>query len=1186
MNRLRQVFGIGVAFGLVACAISALRTPTEAAGALVESTPIVRRRRPRARRGVGMLVAIATVATGFVLTPALTDVASAATKVTICHRTHSTTNPYRKITVSQSAAQNSRHGGHDLPDGSANPAVYDNTFTYASNNKYWGDIIPGSTSGGSALGGSNGVALNWDAAGIAAFSTYCAPMTAKQFYDIETTDGGQSAADVVADLNDMDANEDEALLASIGGTFSTSNVSTWATAVSVSTSAATSVAATTATLNGSITVGTVTGGMARGFDYGTSSTLGTFTSVSAGSNLSGVTNQAISANLTGLTGGTTYYFRATGTTNAGTETEGILYGSILSFTTTGNTAQSITFNQPANMVLGDAAQNLTNTTANTSGLAVTFTSNSTSICTVSGTAVTAVSEGTCSITASQAGDTTYAPATSVTRTFTITGTARTLTIDSASYASGGYALNATPPTITSTANLGNTTGTKSYSSSTTGVCTINASSGLVAFVSAGDCTIGSSITAGGIYNSATASTVTFPLTAVSRTLAINGASYNASGYALNATPPTIASTANLGDSDGTKSFSSSTTGVCTVNASSGLVAFVSAGDCTIGSSITAGGIYNSATASTVTFPLTAVSRTLAINGGSYVAGGYALNATPPTILSTANLGDNDGTKSYSSSTTGVCTINSSTGVVTFVAGGDCTIGSSITAGGIYNSATATTVTFPLTLVTRTLTIDSGSYASGGYALNATPPTIASTANLGNTTGTKSYSSSTTGVCTINSSTGVVTFVAAGTCTIGASITASGIYNSATASTISFTLTAVSRTLTIDSTSYAAGGYQTDATPPTITSTANLGNTTGTKSYSSSTTGVCTINSSTGVVTFVAAGTCTIGASITASGIYNSATATTVSFPLTAPPAPTTTTTAPPTTTTVPPTTTTTVPPTTTTTPGTGTPVTPAADGTVRGVVWFDRNNNTSFDGREWILAGVQIQLTQILTPSVTPASGESGFQTAAFVPAATPLSYTVTTDKDGKYVFSGLPFSQYSVSAVANIKGFDYTSDTDGNADWNVSVSVTSPGVPGIGDFAGLGKGQIIGQMFEQQTGEGLAFATIRCMWSGYDDVLGNGDDAPFELPADAEGRFDMAGIPYGNFSCSGVDGAGRRSAAVLAAVFSPEPQRAPLPVVRDAAALPQTGGNVVRALLVALLSLGLGATLTVSSRRHRRQTV
>jgi hypothetical protein len=85
---------------------------------------------------------------------------------------------------------------------------------------------------------------------------------------------------------------------------------------------------------------------------------------------------------------------------------------------------------------------------------------------------------------------------------------RTLTIDSTSYVSSyRKAISVTPPTITSTASAG--AGTTTYSSSTTSVCTINSSSGLVAFVSVGTCTIGASIAADSSYNPATASTVSF-----------------------------------------------------------------------------------------------------------------------------------------------------------------------------------------------------------------------------------------------------------------------------------------------------------------------------------------------------------------------------------------------------------------------------------------------------------------------------------------------------------------------------------------------------------------------------------------------------------------------------------------------------------------------------------------------------
>src|SRR3954447_26184055 len=101
----------------------------------------VARREDRARwsgrarlLGGGLVVAILSCGVALTARPA----SAASAKITICHRTHSTTNPYRKITVSQNAVQNSRHGGHDLPNGSQNPAAYDFTFLYAPNNQYWG----------------------------------------------------------------------------------------------------------------------------------------------------------------------------------------------------------------------------------------------------------------------------------------------------------------------------------------------------------------------------------------------------------------------------------------------------------------------------------------------------------------------------------------------------------------------------------------------------------------------------------------------------------------------------------------------------------------------------------------------------------------------------------------------------------------------------------------------------------------------------------------------------------------------------------------------------------------------------------------------------------------------------------------------------------------------------------------
>jgi hypothetical protein len=66
-----------------------------------------------------------------------------------------------------------------------------------------------------------------------------------------------------------------------------------------------------------------------------------------------------------------------------------------------------------------------------------------------------------------------------------------------------------------------------------------------------------------------------------------------------------------------------------------------------------------------------------------------------------------------------------------------------------------------------------------------------------------------------------------------------------------------------------------ATPPTLRSTESAGG--GTKSYASSTDAVCTINSGSGLVAFVSAGTCTITATITADATYASVTSTSISF---------------------------------------------------------------------------------------------------------------------------------------------------------------------------------------------------------------------------------------------------------------------------------------------------------------------
>ncbi len=311
--------------------------------------------------------------------------------------------------------------------------------------------------------------------------------------------------------------------------------------VAAETNPATDIATTSATLNGTVDPNG-TSILTGQFEYGTSPTLVGATIVTATTPASGTLNgltapTAVSYSLTGLSSGTTYYYRVTA---------GAAQGSILSFTTIAVLAAPTTATT--------AASSVTETTATLNG---TINPNLTPITGIqfvygtvsnlsSGTTTATVDDGSETAALTAGGSTAQAFSLDVTGLTTSTtyyfkiractsaliGTypnvscssfvdgsilnftpgllSRTLAIDGGSYAAS-YTMAATPPTITSTPSAG--AGTKSYSSSTTGVCTVDASSGLVAFVAVGTCTIGASIASDGTYAVASAVAISFSVTA-------------------------------------------------------------------------------------------------------------------------------------------------------------------------------------------------------------------------------------------------------------------------------------------------------------------------------------------------------------------------------------------------------------------------------------------------------------------------------------------------------------------------------------------------------------------------------------------------------------------------------------------------------------------------------------------------
>ena len=618
------------------------------------------------RSNAGMLAYAMVAALAFAALPvsgllpeSLTPTAEAsASKTSICHRTHSITNPYRRITVARSAVTgNSGHQGHN------NAGVWTSS-TASWNASPWGDIIPNT-----ANGGQDSKVLNWSSAGqdvwfgtttVSAGVSACKVMTPKQFYDAEVA-AGRTAAEAVADLNDQSASEDVAVIAALGGSFSTSNISTADTVVTATTNAASSVAGTTATLNGSLTVGSTS--TRSQFQYSTDSALatGVTTTTISGSGVTG-SNQAVSQAITGLTSGTTYYFRVLGVTNYGLDTEGILYGSILSFTT-GPQSQTITFSTVPTKTYGGSTFSLSASAS--SGLTVSFASQTTGACTVSGTTVTIVSAGTCTMRASQAGGSsgasTYTAAANVDQSFTISPKSLTITADNKSItvgdadpaftfaASGLVSPDAiAAPGVTYT-YVG--TGSTPYASSTS----VPSSAAAGTYSNTPSAAVFSTGNAANYTISYTAGTyVVNPAGSTSQTITFNPPSPQTFGDS----GVTATATASSGL---TVTFTSTTTAVCTVSGTA--VTIVSAGLCTLRASQSGGTsgstTYSSATDVDRTFPIAQKSLTITSIARSITVG----DPSPTFAVTTSGLVSSDsiasathtfagsGSTSYSSSTT-------------------------------------------------------------------------------------------------------------------------------------------------------------------------------------------------------------------------------------------------------------------------------------------------------------------------------------------------------------------------------------------------------------------------------------------------------------------------------------------------------------------------------------------------------
>ena len=446
------------------------------------------------------------------------------------------------------------------------------------------------------------------------------------------------------------------------------------------------------------------------------------------------------------------------------------------------TAQTITFANPGAQTVGTP---LTLSASATSGLAVSFTSATTNVCTVSNGTATFLTPGTCIINANQAGNSAYSPAPQVTQSFAVN-------------AAPSFALAASPGTLTiSQGGNGTETITVAVTGGFAGNVTLAATglpSGVTAAFSPDPTTSGSSTLTLTASNTATLETVTITIKGTSGNLTasttVRLTVKAAPGFSLSASPNSLTFTQGASGA--------STISVTDAGGFSGAVTLAASG---LPNGVTAAFGVNPATGTsvlTLTASSTATSgqSTITITGtsGALTASAtiaLAVNALPSFTLSASpsTLPVNQG--SSATDTIAVTGVSGFTGSVTLAASG---LPSGVTAAFSKNPANSSSV---LTLTasktatagpaTMTITGTSGTLtATTTLALTVVAPSFALTPTASAVTVIQgSNATDTISLTDAGGFTGSVTLAATG---LPSGVTAAFATNPATKSSV-LTLTA-------------------------------------------------------------------------------------------------------------------------------------------------------------------------------------------------------------------------------------------------------------------------------------------------------------------------------------------------------------------------------------------------------------
>ena len=365
--------------------------------------------------------------------------------------------------------------------------------------------------------------------------------------------------------------------------------------------------------------------------------------------------------------------------------------------------QSIKFANPGGKTLVQTPFTVTATSS--SGLPVTVSSTTTVVCAISGFEVTLLTPGTCSLTASQAGDSVYKQAPSVTRSFAVTKASQSITFTNP----GNKTMLLSPFTVTATASSGLTV---TLISTTPAVCAVSGFE--VTLLGPGTCSLTASQPGNEAYAAASSVTRSFTVTKVSQSVTFA----NPGGKTLVQTPLSVTATASSGLP---VTITTTTTGVCTISGFQ--VTLLATGTCTLSARQPGNAVYAAAPVVNRSFTVTKAPQTITLPNP-----GPQSMLVPIVVLSpwaSSNLA-----VTLSSTTSTVCTVAADT--VTLKKAGTCKIKAVQAGNATYAAAPAVTVSFAVSAATSLpLIVASGpSLTAGGQPFAFHGASIYGTSNPG------------------------------------------------------------------------------------------------------------------------------------------------------------------------------------------------------------------------------------------------------------------------------------------------------------------------------------------------------------------------------------------------------------------------------------------------------------------------